>query len=265
MILTEKAIVKKYVLYTYGIFIILLMLTGLQMIVLPNEVLLWMMKTICSWSPTFAVLFLYGKMYSGTTKKSKWKIWFSGKVSIEVISVVCMIQIALFIVAIEMTAIFRNMEFTELLNVSVSAFLYAFINSLLSGATGEEVGWRGYLQPTLEKKYGVIKGSIVVGLIWGFWHAPLWFISGEYSGMDLVKYIVFFMLFITSTAVIIGITYEKNRNLFVPMFIHFWVNFTLAFVKDKLLDVVMFIAIGYFIFALIMVGCYGKNRVCKVQ
>ena len=51
----------------------------------------------------------------------------------------------------------------------------------------EEVGWRGYLQPVLEKKCGFIIASLINFAIWLVWHIPLCFIKGtyQYSGSYL--------------------------------------------------------------------------------
>lgn len=51
----------------------------------------------------------------------------------------------------------------------------------------EEVGWRGYLQPVLEKKYGFIITTLINWAIWTVWHIPLCFIKGtyQYSGSYL--------------------------------------------------------------------------------
>ena len=159
----------------------------------------------------------------------------------------------LFAVTIIAVSMYKKVAINELLDFSVTTMLMAFVNSAVSGATGEEAGWRGFLQPQCVQKKGLVKGSVIVGIIWGFWHAPLWFISCEYVGIDLLKYILFFMIMIVSAAVIIGIVYEKNQNLLVPILIHFFVNFTIAFVKDYILDISMFLAAVYFVCALVMV------------
>ena len=38
------------------------------------------------------------------------------------------------------------------------------------------VGWRGYLQPRLQKRYGALAASLVVGGVWALYHLPQWFI-----------------------------------------------------------------------------------------
>lgn len=49
---------------------------------------------------------------------------------------------------------------------------------VLSGPLGEEFGWRGFALPQLQRTMRLIPASLVIGIIWAIWHAPLFFING---------------------------------------------------------------------------------------
>src|SRR5215469_6838067 len=38
------------------------------------------------------------------------------------------------------------------------------------GPWGEELGWRGYAQPALQKRLGALGASLAVGAMWSVWH-----------------------------------------------------------------------------------------------
>jgi membrane protease YdiL (CAAX protease family) len=50
--------------------------------------------------------------------------------------------------------------------------LYIGFIALLGGGN-EEPGWRGYLLPVLQSRVGAFTASITIGIIWTFWHIPL--------------------------------------------------------------------------------------------
>lgn len=48
---------------------------------------------------------------------------------------------------------------------------------------GEESGWRGFLLPELNKHYSLRISSLIVALIWIFWHLPAFFFNENYINM----------------------------------------------------------------------------------
>jgi membrane protease YdiL (CAAX protease family) len=55
------------------------------------------------------------------------------------------------------------------------------IPMMIVGGGLEEIGWRGILQPYLEKSLSFFTSTIIVAIIWTLWHLPLWFIAGTYQ------------------------------------------------------------------------------------
>lgn len=65
-------------------------------------------------------------------------------------------------------------------------FLSLFGNLIIGGL--EESGWMYILQPELDKKYGYIRSSLIVGIIWLLWHVPLFFIAGTNHGEGIIHF-----------------------------------------------------------------------------
>jgi len=61
---------------------------------------------------------------------------------------------------------------------SIWIFIPYLLIVMLLGGGQEEIGWRGYALPLLERKFGIWYANIILGIIWAFWHIPLWFITG---------------------------------------------------------------------------------------
>lgn len=46
---------------------------------------------------------------------------------------------------------------------------------------GEEWGWRGFLYPKMKEGHSFLRTAVLVGLIWGIWHAPIIAIGHNYQ------------------------------------------------------------------------------------
>jgi hypothetical protein len=49
--------------------------------------------------------------------------------------------------------------------------------TILAGL-GEEFGWRGFAMPRLQARYNALVSSIIIGVLWGIWHIPLFLVEG---------------------------------------------------------------------------------------
>jgi uncharacterized protein len=95
--------------------------------------------------------------------------------------------------------------------------LYIVIPASLFGAVGEALGWRKFLQFSVDKHFNYIKSAIVVGLLWGLWHV------GNYSNGPI--YMGLFLIFTICATLILSIMIRKyNYNLLFTSIFHISIN-----------------------------------------
>ena len=57
----------------------------------------------------------------------------------------------------------------ELSLAGLVAFLPLLASNLIMNVW-EEIGWRGYALPTLQRKYSALTSAVIVGVMWSLWH-----------------------------------------------------------------------------------------------
>jgi uncharacterized protein len=105
----------------------------------------------------------------------------------------------------------------------------ATLMSFLSGPWSEEFGWRGYSLDPLVKRFGKMNGAVVLGLIWGVWHLPLFLMPQTWHGQSGFHFIGFwsFMLYsIGLSCFMAWVYFGTNRSILSGFMIHLISNFT---------------------------------------
>lgn len=55
------------------------------------------------------------------------------------------------------------------------ALYWLFVDA---GPIGEELGWRGFALPLLQRRFHPLAAAVLLGTVWAVWHIPAFFISG---------------------------------------------------------------------------------------
>jgi membrane protease YdiL (CAAX protease family) len=85
----------------------------------------------------------------------------------------------------------------------------------------EELGWTGFAVPRLRVRYGIAATGLIVGLLWGAWHFPL-FSGGDLSeALPLALFLpVQLFSFLPAFRVLMVWIYDRTGSLLVTMLMH---------------------------------------------
>jgi len=62
-------------------------------------------------------------------------------------------------------------HFTLLVPIAYIGFFF--------GVFGEELGWTGYAIDPMQERWSALKASILLGIMWASFHAPIWILDGQ--------------------------------------------------------------------------------------
>lgn len=92
---------------------------------------------------------------------------------------------------------------------------------MIIGGGLEEIGWRGFLQPTLQKRWSPFTSTIMIGVIWAVWHLPLWFVIGS-NQMNMN--FLWFSLTALALSFLLTIIYLSTKSIFLCIIFHTLIN-----------------------------------------
>lgn len=84
---------------------------------------------------------------------------------------------------------------------------------LIGGPLGEEFGWRGYAMPALAARMSWRAASLIIGVVWGLWHLPLFFMAGTAQSQMSIPV---FLLNILAGSVLFGWLWQRTQGSVLP-------------------------------------------------
>ena len=108
---------------------------------------------------------------------------------------------------------------------------FVLLSTTFLGGGNEELGWRGILQPELEKRFAFPVATLLTGCVWMAWHIPLWFVVGvSQQSMNFGLYALYGLILSFWLAVL----YKKTNCVFYCCVFHGTANLLLSFFVIKI-------------------------------
>ncbi len=262
MAVSKSGSLRLFVILTYVLFWVLFSITGLTVYLNAPEIVQTVMKNVCAWTSTFVLLIWFKKFFPNETLKGFLKRQFQ-KTTFMNFALPTLLQILMTIMAAFIFYYINGEPFKNITFIKAAAIIPTVLIFITSGPMGEELGWRGYALNEFQKKYSPLISSLFIGLLWGFWHFPLWLITGL-TGYELVFYGASFMLGIISFSVFVTYFYNKKKNILVAVWIHFLFNMLLQIVIIEDYRFILFVSVMYLISAICIV-LIKRNEMVFVQ
>ena len=87
-------------------------------------------------------------------------------------------------------------------------------------ALGEELGWRGFLFPRLQERFGFTGACLISGTLWAVWHYPGLLGADYNAGTDARFAIVCFTIMVIAMAFIMGYLRVRSGSLWPCVLLH---------------------------------------------
>ena len=86
----------------------------------------------------------------------------------------------------------------------------------------EEIGWMGFVFPKLRLKYSALTASIILGVLWGLWHAPVvdYLAAAGPHKAYWVPFFLDFIALITALRVLIAWVYSNTKSVLLAQLLH---------------------------------------------
>ena len=107
----------------------------------------------------------------------------------------------------------------------LAAYVPGLLLQMVTTGLAEEPGWRDFALPRLQRRFGPLAGSMVLGPLWAVWHLPLFLTEwGGFPDADWTRPVSFTVFCIAFNIVMTWVFNRTGESLPLSMLLHVSVN-----------------------------------------
>ncbi|WP_295670208.1 type II CAAX endopeptidase family protein [uncultured Mucilaginibacter sp.] len=168
----------------------------------------------------FITIFQYKKAGFTTllTKIVKWRVNYKWYLFVLLIPAVCVVPS----LCIYLYILHKPLVLSEWYLPLILFFIFIPFSPLW-----EEIGWRGFLLPILQDKFRPLTAAVILGLIWGIWHIPM-YLTHNPEGSRTQLFLVYFIIGTVPITILFVWLFNRTGSLLITIFFHAAINATFA-------------------------------------
>jgi membrane protease YdiL (CAAX protease family) len=124
---------------------------------------------------------------------------------------------------------------TPAVAVTIPVVVILFLLYIFPGsAGGEEIGWRGFALPHLQADRSALAASVVLGVVWGVWHLPLYLLGADIRPVSLFP--AWVLLTVAASVIYTWMYNGTGGSLLIVVLFHAASNLPLTILLEPLED-----------------------------
>lgn len=142
------------------------------------------------------------------------------------------------------------------------AFLFGLLAVMFVNGIVEETGWRGIALDGLQSRYNALIASLLLGLVHGFWHLPLFFVRGTWQqamGIGTLAFYTFFAFPIFNSVLYTWVYNNNGRSILSASLLHFMGNLSLNLFLPVSSSELLYVSVIIALAALVVVLAWGPE------
>jgi hypothetical protein len=125
------------------------------------------------------------------------------------------------------------------------AQLGSFLLLLIIGPLSEEIGWRGYALDRLQTKWNALVSALIVGLVWGLWHGPLFAMVGTSYHESAIPFAGFLVGMMAVSVLFTWLHNNTAGSIWTAIFFHWLYTYSAQVVASGVTRSVLYNWLGY--------------------
>lgn len=189
----------------------------------------YLLLVLFSFGPSVAGVTVTGLVYGRSGLADLWARVVRVRIASRWIAIVLLLPVVLAGVSLGLAFVMGGFEpYGFELLLPLSLFLPMLLVMLVCTGLAEEVGWRGYALPELQRRHTAEKASWILGIGWGLWHLPSAVIAPYIAGDIHIGLVAPILLGLTAGIVgwtiVITWIYNNTQSVFWIIVLHGWNN-----------------------------------------
>jgi len=172
---------------------------------------------------------------------------------------------AITLLSIVISITYLSLNNIDIPSINLLGLIPILMMTFIMGPLVEETGWAGFAQPRLQSRFNALTASVILGILWGVWHLPLWFLPD--SSQSTMSFGLFLVV-VVALRTLMGWAYNNTGgSIFIAVIFHFFFNLGNTIGVDILgvpMNHFLYLAgaalVGYAVWVVIVAGPTNLSR-----